>query len=135
MVELPSSTRTARDAAQAIGCSVGQIAKSLVFKVAVTGVSVLVITSGSNQVNLEKMGELLGEAIIKADADFVRQHTGFKIGGVPPVGHLETIKTFIDGDLLEYKEIWAAAGTPHAVFKLTGKDLVRATAGQVISVF
>ena len=134
VVELPGSTRTARDAAQEIGCSVAQIAKSLVFKTSQTGKPVLVIASGSNQVNLKKMAGFLGEELVKADAEFVRMYTGFAIGGVPPVGHLKPITTFIDRDLMDFDEIWAAAGTPHAVFKLTGKDIVRATAGQIISV-
>jgi len=134
VVELPDSTRTAKDAAQAIGCTVGQIAKSLVFKTSESGKPVLVITSGANQVNVSMIADLLGEDITKADANFVRERTGFSIGGVPPVGHLEMVKTFIDRDLLEYDEIWAAAGTPHAVFRLTGEDLVRAANGRVISV-
>ena len=94
----------------------------------------MVITSGVNQVNVSTIADLVGEDIIKADAGFVRRRTGFTIGGVPPVGHLEKVKTFIDIDLLEYEAIWAAAGTPHAVFRLTGEDLVMATGGHVVSV-
>jgi prolyl-tRNA editing enzyme YbaK/EbsC (Cys-tRNA(Pro) deacylase) len=134
VVILPSSTRTAQEAAQAIGCTVGQIAKSLIFKARNSGQPVLVIASGPNRVNEMSISELLGEKIDKADADFVRQHTGFAIGGIPPVGHLAEIDTFIDRDLLTYDEIWAAAGTPHAVFRLTGDDLVMATNGVVVSV-
>jgi prolyl-tRNA editing enzyme YbaK/EbsC (Cys-tRNA(Pro) deacylase) len=134
VVELPASTRTAQEAAQAIGCSIGQIAKSLVFKTVTTERPVLVIASGLNRVNEKAIGILIGEGIQKANADFVRQHTGFAIGGVPPVGHLEAIETIIDCDLLIYDEIWAAAGTPCAVFKLTGDNLVMATMGKVVPV-
>lgn len=134
VVELPDSTRTAAEAAQAIGCTVGQIAKSLIFKTKITGRPVLVITSGANRVHEKRISQVLGEKIGKADADFVRKHTGFTIGGVPPVGHLQALTTFIDEDLLKHEEIWAAAGTPNAVFRLTGDDLVRATGGKVISV-
>ena len=134
IVELPDSTHTAVEAAQAVGCQVGQIAKSLVFKTKTTNRPVLVITSGANRVNEKLIGRLVGEKITKADADFVRQQTGFAIGGVSPVGHLHKPLTFIDQDLLQYKAIWAAAGTPHAVFKLTGDELLMATGGLVIAV-
>lgn len=134
VVELPASTRTAQDAADAIGCTVAQIAKSLIFRTKQSQKPVLVIASGVNRINETSIGQLLGEKIGKADADFVRQQTGFVIGGVPPVGHLSEITTFIDEDLLELDVIWAAAGTPNAVFRLTPDDLVRATGGQVASV-
>ena len=134
VVELPASTRSAAEAANSVGCQVGQIAKSLVFKTKHTQRPVLVIASGANRVDEAKIGELAGEPIEKADADFVREHTGFVIGGVPPVGHLELLLTFIDEDLLIYKEIWAAAGTPHAVFCLIPQDLVRLTGGQVVNI-
>ena len=134
VVELPDSTRSAAEAAAAIGCTVGQIAKSLIFKTKGSEKPVLVIASGSNRVDEKKIAALLGEKISKAEADFVRQQTGFAIGGVPPVGHIEPLRTFIDEDLLAYAEIWAAAGTPHAVFRLMGADLVRATGGQVTDV-
>ena len=134
VVELPDSTRSAAEAAEAIGCRVGQIAKSLIFKTKLTEKPVLVIASGPNRVDEKKIGALVGEMITKPDADFVRQHTGFSIGGVPPAGHTRPITTFIDQDLLAFEEIWAAAGTPNAVFRLTGDDLVRATGGQVVEV-
>ncbi len=134
VVELPDSTRSAAEAAQAIGCTVGQIAKSLIFRGAQTGRPVLVIASGANRVDEKKIGALAGEPIGKADADFVRQRTGFAIGGVPPVGHAEPLQTFIDQDLLQHGEIWAAAGTPHAVFRLAPQDLVKATQGEIIRV-
>jgi prolyl-tRNA editing enzyme YbaK/EbsC (Cys-tRNA(Pro) deacylase) len=134
VVELPASTRTSAEAAQAVGCQVGQIAKSLVFKTSKTQKPILVITSGANRVDEAKVGARLGEAIGKADADFVRSRTGFVIGGVPPVGHTEALKTFIDEDLLNYQQIWAAAGTPNAVFPLTPTDLIQITQGEVIKI-
>jgi prolyl-tRNA editing enzyme YbaK/EbsC (Cys-tRNA(Pro) deacylase) len=134
VVELPASTRSALEAAQAVNCQVGQIAKSLVFMSQKTSRPVLVIASGANRVNERRIGELLGEAIAKADADFVRQRTGFVIGGVPPVGHVEPVETFIDEDLLKYEHIWAAAGTPQSVFQLNPVDLLRMTSGKIVSV-
>ena len=134
VIELPASTRTSQEAAQAIGCQVGQIAKSIIFKALTSHRPVMVIASGSNRVNEKVIEELIGDAIGKADADFVRQSTGYVIGGVPPVGHTEHIETFIDQDLLQYSEIWAAAGTPHAVFRLTPDDLQRITGGMIIKV-
>ena len=131
VVELPASTRTAPEAAAAIGCSVGQIVKSLVFKGKRSEKPVLVIASGANRVSEKKIEALIGEPLGKADADFVRQHTGFVIGGVPPLGHLEPIQTFIDEDLLQYETIWAAAGTPNAVFRLDPPGLLRMTGGEV----
>ena len=134
VVELPGSTRTAVEAAQAVGCQVGQIVKSLVFKTKRSLRPVLVLASGANRVDERKLENLIGEPLGKADADFVRQHTGFVIGGVPPVGHLEQLQAYIDQDLLEYEQLWAAAGTPHAVFRLKPDDLVRITAGQVVEI-
>jgi len=134
VVELQETTRTSADAARAVGCEVGQIAKSLVFRGQKTQRPILVIASGSNRVNEKRVGELISEPLGKADADFVRQKTGFVIGGVPPVGHAEKLEVFIDEDLLRYNEIWAAAGTPNAVFKLTPSDLVRMTEGRVIGI-
>jgi len=134
VVELQETTRTSADAARAVGCQVGQIAKSLVFRGETTQRPILVIASGSNRVNEKRVGKLISEALGKADADFVRQKTGFVIGGVPPVGHAEKLEIFIDEDLLQYSEIWAAAGTPNAVFKLTPSDLVRMTEGKVIGI-
>ncbi len=134
VVELEATTRTSAEAAQAVGCKVEQIAKSLIFQTRINHRPILVIASGPNRVNEKKIAELISEPIGKADADFVRQHTGFVIGGVPPVGHLEKLEIFIDEDLLQYGEIWAAAGSPHAVFKLTPPDLVKMTGGRVTSV-
>jgi prolyl-tRNA editing enzyme YbaK/EbsC (Cys-tRNA(Pro) deacylase) len=134
VIELPASTRTSQEAAQAVHCQVGQIAKSIVFQALPSHRPVLVIASGSNRVDEKLIARLAGEEIGKADADFVRSHTGFVIGGVPPIGHAEPLETFIDRDLLQYAEIWAAAGTPHAVFRLTPEDLLRITHGEVVQV-
>ena len=133
IVVFPDSTRTAIEAAQAVGCSIGQIVKSLVFRGARSHMPVLALVSGANRVNEKRLGLLFGEEIEKADADFVRQHTGFAVGGVPPVGHIERLATFIDRDLLQYDEIWAAAGSPHAVFRLTPGDLQRMVDGEVVT--
>lgn len=134
VIELPASTRTATEAAQAIGCQVGQIVKSLVFKTTNSGKALLVLASGENRVNEQRLQEVCGESLSKADADFVRQQTGYVIGGVPPLGHTQPLCTFIDEDLLRYDDIWAAAGTPHAVFRLKPEHLQRLTAGQVVCI-
>ncbi len=134
VVELPGSTRTAVEAAQAVGCQVGQIVKSLVFKAKRSERPILVIASGQNRVDEKRIEALIGEPLGKADADFVRQRTGFVIGGVPPVGHLEKLETYIDQDLLQFDELWAAAGTPHAVFRLKPAELLQITAGKVADI-
>jgi prolyl-tRNA editing enzyme YbaK/EbsC (Cys-tRNA(Pro) deacylase) len=134
VMELPGSTRTAQEAAQAIGCRVEQIAKSLVFQGKTTSRPVLVVASGANHVNEKKIRDLLSEPVRKADAEFVREHTGFAIGGVPPAGLAKPMEIFIDEDLFKYEEIWAAAGTPHAVFKLTAEDLLKITQGKVVKI-
>ena len=134
VIELPQSTRTSAEAAQAVGCALGQIAKSIIFRARKTDRAVLVLTSGANRVNEKAVAALLGEPLGKADADFVRARTGFVIGGVPPVGHAESLVTFIDEDLLQYADIWAAAGTPNALFKLTPGELAALTDGQVARV-
>ncbi|MFQ5572289.1 MAG: YbaK/EbsC family protein [Rhodothermales bacterium] len=134
VVELPDSTRSAAEAAQAIGCRVGQIVKSLIFTGKATGRPLLVLASGVNRVDEKKLGRLVGEMIRKADAAFVRERTGYAIGGVPPLAHKEPMPTFIDEDLLGYDQLWAAAGTPRAVFALTPADLQALTNGQVASV-
>jgi prolyl-tRNA editing enzyme YbaK/EbsC (Cys-tRNA(Pro) deacylase) len=134
VVELPASTRSAVEAAQAIGCRVEQIAKSLVFRGLSTNRPVLAIVSGANRVDEARLGALLTEPVAKADAEYVRQRTGFAIGGVPPVGHAESLMCLIDEDLLQYDAIWAAAGTPRAVFQLTPVELLRLTSGRVVSV-
>src|SRR5215470_81578 len=134
VVELPATTRTARDAAAAVGCKVDQIIKSLIFRGTQTDRAILVLVSGKNLVNLERLSALAGEPVEKPDAEFVRRRTGFAIGGVPPVGHSERLPTFIDEDLLHYDEIWAAAGTPNAVFKLTPLELKLITQGTVVGI-
>lgn len=128
------STRTSAEAAAAIGCRVAQIAKSIIFKAKPSGRPVLVVASGPNRVDEKKITAHLGEALGKADAEFVRARTGFAIGGVPPLGHTERVVTYIDRDLMALGEIWAAAGTPFSVFRLTGADLVRLTQGHVLDV-
>ncbi len=132
--EFDASTRTSADAAAAIGCTVAQIAKSVIFRAKGGNQPVLVIASGINRVDEKKLEAALGDKIGRADADFVRAATGFAIGGIAPVGHTGPVKVFIDADLSQYDEIWAAAGSPNAVFRLTPADLQRITGGQVINV-
>lgn len=129
----PEGTRTAADAAAAIGCDVGQIVKSLVFRRA-SGAALLVVASGSNRVDEGKLAALTGEPVGKADAAFVRAATGFAIGGVPPAGHPSPVDTIVDEDLLAFDEVWAAAGTPRTVFPLTPAELVEMTGGRVADV-
>jgi len=131
VVEFPESTRTAQEAADAIGCALEQIVKSLVFQRQPSGLPLLIAISGGNRVNEKRIKEILGEKITRADADFVKTATGYPIGGVPPLAHPQPITTIIDQDLLQYEEVWAAAGTPNAVFRLHPKDLILITAGRV----
>ena len=133
VVEFDASTRTSEDAAAAIGCTVAEIAKSLIFKSA-EGRPVLVIASGVNRVDEKKVAALLGGKIKRADADFVRDRTGYAIGGVPPVGHATPPIVLIDRDLERFAAVWAAAGTPNAVFKVIPADLVGLTKGQVADI-
>ena len=134
VVELPSSTRTAQDAATAIGCSVRQIAKSIVFRRGDNNLPILVIASGINRVDERRVSSLLRTLVQRADADYVRSQTGFAIGGVPPVGHSSPIQVLIDQDLLQLEIIWAAGGTPRTVFSLNPTDLVTATKGLVANI-
>ena len=134
VVEMPKTTRTAREAAEAAGCTVGQIVKSLVFKGSRTQKAYLVVASGVNRVNERLLADMVSEPVEMPDAEFVREKTGFAIGGVPPLGHEEPLETYIDQDLLRHEEIWAAAGTPNAIFKLTPSDLQAITGGRVIKV-
>ena len=134
VMELPQSTRSAKEAAEAVGCSVSQIAKSIVFRTTQSQRPILVIASGPNRINEDRISSLVSEPVKMANPDFVKSKTGFSIGGVAPVGHLEKPEIFIDEDLFKYKEIWAAAGTPHAVFRLTPQELEKITGGRVISV-
>ncbi len=130
VLEFDASTRTSAEAAAAIGCEVSEIAKSVVFK-AKSGRPVLVIASGANRVDEKQVGRLIGEKIGRADAEFVRETTGFAIGGVPPVGHVQPPLTLIDEDLFRFAAIWAAAGTPNAVFRLTPAELKQLTDGEI----
>jgi prolyl-tRNA editing enzyme YbaK/EbsC (Cys-tRNA(Pro) deacylase) len=134
VVDLGRSARTAGEAATALGCRVDQIAKSLVFRLAGSGRALLVVTSGANRVDEGRVAALVGEPLEKADAGFVRAHTGFAIGGVAPVGHPSPLMTLIDEDLLAWKEIWAAAGHPNTVFRLSPSDLARITGGRATAV-
>lgn len=121
VVELPDSTRTADDAAKALGCQKSQIVKSLVFRDETTGEGVMVLASGPNRVNEKAIAAHVGGKIGKADAEFVKRVTGYAIGGVPPLCHREHLTVLVDEDLLTFDETWAAAGTPNAVFKIPGK--------------
>lgn len=132
--ELSSSTRTASDAAQSIGCQVDQIIKSLVFCTKLTKKPILVLASGANRVNEKVLEQTIGEKIAKPDATFVRNATGYAIGGIPPIGHTQPITTFIDEDLLQFDTLWAAAGTPFAVFSLQAANLATLTDGKVITI-
>lgn len=134
VVELADSTRTAVEAAAALGCTVAQIVKSLIFRTEKTNKPVLVLASGVNRVNEKIIEQLVGEKIVKSDAAFTREVTGFAIGGIPPVGHVQQLETFIDEDLLTLGELWAAAGTPHAVFKLQAQDLIELTGGKIVHI-
>ena len=130
--ELPGSARTAQEAADSVGCEVAQIAKSLVFRETETGLPVLVIASGSNRVDLAKIESRTGLKLGKADGKFVKEHVGYAIGGIPPVAHNEPLETILDPDLKKYDTIWAAAGTPFAVFQLKPADLDPLTQGRWI---
>lgn len=134
VVELPGSTRTAEEAARAIGCAVGQIVKSLVFRVVATDRALLVAASGVNRVSLDRLAELAGGSVERASPDFVRARTGFAIGGVPPVAHVWRLESFLDEDLFAYPTLWAAAGTPHAVFAVTPQQLQSLTRGVVVRI-
>ena len=125
---------TSAAAASAVGCDVGQIAKSLVFRLRKSGRPLLVIASGANRVDEARVSTLVGEPIGRADADFVRAHTGFAIGGVAPLGHPAPLTTLIDEDLLSWDAIWAAGGHPHTVFRVTPDELVRIAGGRVAPV-
>ncbi|MBI5295508.1 MAG: YbaK/EbsC family protein [Chloroflexi bacterium] len=134
VIEHAESTRTAQEAADRAGCTLGQITKSLIFRGKDSGKPILVLTSGANRVNEKRITEYAGEPILRADADFVRAVTGFAIGGVPPLGHVERMETYLDEDLLQYATIWAAAGTPNAIFELTPAQLQSMTGGKTVGV-
>jgi len=134
VIEFTESTRTSAEAAERIGVSIGQIAKSLIFKTKASAKPVLVIASGANRIDEKKVAALLGEKITRADPNFARSVTGFVIGGIPPFGHVQPITTFLDVDLFQYDLIWAAAGTPNAVFELTPSQLESLAGGVVADV-
>ena len=134
VIEHTESTRTAQEAADRVGVTLGQIVKSLIFKGKTSGKPILVLTSGANRVDEKRIRSYTGEKIGRADPDFVRAVTGYAIGGVPPIGHVQQMETYLDEDLMQYDVIWAAAGTPKAVFELTPGDLQRMTQGKVIRV-
>jgi prolyl-tRNA editing enzyme YbaK/EbsC (Cys-tRNA(Pro) deacylase) len=123
--QVEHSTRSAAEAAEAVGCDLGQIAKSLVFRGVDSRAPILVITSGANRVDEAALGGRIGQAIERAEAEFVRQATGFGIGGIPPFGHPNPLTTYFDEDLLRYPSIWAAAGTPNALFEIDPAELCR----------
>ena len=134
VVEFTETTRTAADAAAAIGCEVSQIVKSLIFKTEPSGQAVLVLTSGAKRVDEALVASLVGEKLAKADADFVRASTGFAIGGVPPFGFPPLAHTYLDQGLLAHQTLWAAAGTPNAVFPLRPAELAQHTGARVVAV-
>jgi prolyl-tRNA editing enzyme YbaK/EbsC (Cys-tRNA(Pro) deacylase) len=134
VIEFTESTRTAQDAARQAGCELGQIVKSLIFRGQTSGKAILVLTSGTNRVDEAAFGRHAGEAIGRADADFVRSATGYAIGGVPPVGHAQPVETYMDEDLLQYPLVWCAAGTPNAIFEIRSDELPRITGAKVIRV-
>ena len=133
VLEFEESTRSAADAAAAIGCDVAAIAKSLLFELE-DGSPLLVIASGRNRVDEARVAELIGQSLQRPDAMFVRRHTGYSIGGVPPVGHSQPLPVVLDKDLLTLPEIWAAAGTPNAVFRLSPEQLIELTSGRIAAV-
>ena len=134
VIEHAESTRTAVEAAERAGCELGQIVKSLIFKGKQSGKPILVLTSGANRVDEKRIRDYAGEGIGKADADFVRAVTGFAIGGVSLIGHTQKMETYIDEDFLQYETVWAAAGTPNAIFELKTSDLQKMTDGKVVMV-
>ena len=134
VIEFSESTRTAQEAADRAGCQLGQIVKSLIFRGNSSGKPILVLTSGANRVDEKRIEVYAGEPIGRAEADFVREVTGFAIGGVPPLGHAQRMETYLDEDLLLYETIWAAAGTPNAIFELSPVQLQEMTEGKPVRV-
>ncbi|NLJ77880.1 MAG: YbaK/EbsC family protein [Tissierellia bacterium] len=134
VVELPGSCHTAKEAAKALGCKVEQIAKSIVFRLKESDNALMVIASGPNRINERHVGNIIGEKLLKADAEFVKDRTGYSIGGVSPVVQKSGIKILIDEDLLQYSEIWGAAGHPKAVFKMDFDELLELTDGEVMDI-
>lgn len=134
VIVLAQLATTAQMAAEALGIEVGRIVKSLMFRGATTGTPYLLLVSGANRVHEKRTGRLIGEALERADADFVKLNTGFSIGGVSPFGHPAPLATYIDRHLFTYETVWAAAGNPRSVFEITAADLERTTGARVIDV-
>jgi prolyl-tRNA editing enzyme YbaK/EbsC (Cys-tRNA(Pro) deacylase) len=130
VVEFEQPTRTSADAAAAIGCSVAEIAKSVVFRGRTSGQAVVVVASGANRVSEDKVAAKVGEPLARADAEFVRSSTGYVIGGVAPIGHAQPVRLLLDEDLRQFSKLWAAGGTPHSVFPLTPEELRRVTGAE-----
>ena len=131
VIEFEGSTRTAQEAAERAGCELGQIVKSMIFRGKVSNKPILVLTSGANRVDEKVISNYIGEPISRAEPDFVRSVTGFAIGGVPPVGHSQSVESFLDEDFMTYEKVWAAAGTPNAIFELTPNDLQKMTGAKI----
>ncbi len=131
---MPSTTRTAEEAAAACNCAAGAIVKSLVFQGNTSGSAYLFLVSGANRVSVSKAELAVGEAVIRPDARFVRTVTGYAIGGIPPIGHLSPLVPLIDEDLLQFETVWAAAGTPNAVFAVDPRALATATGGRLVDI-
>ena len=134
IVQHEAPTRTAEEAAAACGCDVAQIVKSLVFRGKASGKPYLLLVSGKNRVNEKGVAAHLGEKLERPDAAYVREITGYAIGGIPPLGHASPLDTFVDADLMGYETVWAAAGTPNTVFEVAPRALAEAVGGKVIGV-
>jgi len=132
--ELDAPVRTAQAAADAVGCTVAQIVKSLVFRGVHSGRAVLVVASGANRVDTGRLAALLGEPVAMGDPKFVREATGYAIGGIPPLGHATAMEVVIDANLMALGSLWAAAGHPNALFPLTPDELLRMTRGRVAAI-
>lgn len=132
--QFSESSRTANEAAAVIGCQVAQIMKSLLFRTVDTKQPILILVSGKNQVNEQSIEAMVGEEIVKADADFTREVTGFTIGWIPPLENEKIHTVFIDQDLLDFEILWAAAGTPFAVFRFLSCDIQKITSGKIVSI-
>jgi prolyl-tRNA editing enzyme YbaK/EbsC (Cys-tRNA(Pro) deacylase) len=130
---MPASTRSAVEAAAAVGCDVSQIVKSLIFRSISSDEPILVLASGANRVDEARLAEIVGGPVERATAEFVRARSGYAIGGVPPIGHIKRIGTYLDECLLVHPVVWAAAGSPRAVFSVTPAELVRVTAATVVA--
>ncbi|MFN3412294.1 MAG: YbaK/EbsC family protein [Exilispira sp.] len=134
IISFSQSTKTAKEAANALNCEIAQIVKSLIFVGKNSKKPVLILTSGINRVDEEKVSKIIGEFIEKADADFVKEKTGFSIGGVCPIGHKNKIDIYIDKDLMNFEFVWAAAGTSNSVFKISSKTLLQITNAKIIEI-